>query len=152
MNETGAARDQREAEGYLKRVFQFLIDDFGYVDTGRIPVATEDVIVRGYANRHAGIQVEISGDPGSTLFGGLRKLKDGTPQPYTPDSFVSFEEIAMARELRYQSGSHTVQIRCVDFREGEWQVQCDNRRIGPVFHASDEEIEAVARLVAAECK
>jgi len=96
--ETRAERDQREAEAYLDRAFQFLVDDFGYEYIGRIPVTTTSVVVRGYVNRHGGVQIEMSGDPpGVTFLGGLRKLKEGVAGPYDGDHFVRFDDIALVR-------------------------------------------------------
>ena len=256
MTETRAERAQRDAEAYLDRAFQFLVDDFGYDSIGRIPVTTERVVVRGYINRHAGIQVELSGvPPGETFLGGLRKLKDGVPVPYDDEHFLTFENIALvrrgahddllshnlnpdgwrgvvnaavslvkdnrllligdewisgdrvraawnrhferefgftpdpdgndawpmgifkskfaflfdrgfrlvfdtttltpheylvARELRYESGPESVRIHCADLRDDDWEVTRNGRPIGNYFHATPEEIEAVARLVEAE--
>ena len=98
MGETRAEREQREAEAYLDRAFQFLVDDFGYTRLGRIPVTTDDVIVQGYANRHAGRQVEISGHPpGVTFHGGIRRLEGDVPEPYGRGRFISFEDVALVR-------------------------------------------------------
>ena len=98
MTETRAARDRRDADGYLDRAWRFLIDDFGYAYIGQIAVISDDVTVRGYINQHAGRQIEMSGHPpGVTFFGGLRKLIDGVPAPYDRDHFVSFDDLAMVR-------------------------------------------------------
>ena len=218
-------------------------------------MTNDDVVVRGYRNTPAGVQVEVSGHPpGVTFVGGVRRLKNGAPLPYGRDHFLSLTDVALVRnrqledrlshnlnprgwkgvvdfaaellrnnpllltgqdwiardsitgewkrhflqtfgfepaddtdgrllgdfkahfgflsdrgyvlvydsdtltpheylvtqELRYESGSRSVKIQCVDFREGEWMVWCDDRPVGGAFHSTPQQIAAHASLVAAE--
>ena len=257
MAETIVERNLRDAIDYLDRAMRFLVTDFGYADIGRVPVTTDDVVVRGYRNAQAGVQVEVSGHPpGETFVGGLRRLQSGAPLPYDRNHFLSLTDVALVRnrqlddrlshnlnpngwkgvvdaaaellrnsptllngqdwiahdsiagewrrhfqrtfgfepagdtdgwplrefkphfaflidrgyvltydtstltpheylvtkELRYESGPRIVTIRCVDFREDEWMVWCDDRPIGGVFHSAPQQIAAHASLVAAELR
>jgi hypothetical protein len=61
-------------------------------------------------------------------------------------------EYAVGRALHYAAGSSTVKIRCIDFRDNDWVVTCDDRPIGGVFKPSTETIAAVASHVAAELR
>ena len=102
MAETIVERNLRDAMVYLDRAMRFLVTEFGYADIGRVPVTTADVVVRGYRNTQAGVQVEVSGHPpGETFVGGLRRLQNGEPLPYDRDHFLSITNLALVRKGRH---------------------------------------------------
>ena len=92
--------DDRTSEQYLLRAFDFLVSDVGYTAIGRIPVATPEVDVRGWANAEVGIQVELSGSPiGVTFHGLLRRFVAGAPAPYADrEHILELHDIALVRE------------------------------------------------------